>query len=125
MNQGVIGVNSIDGGSPAVSGKGICGWEISARKNRQPHRIAAHRQGLGLPHHRHHRARAEAVVIGYVGGKAIGLHLYSPVAASTGAEQTAINNRTGFKTGATRNFPTHVNRFSSPLGRRDPGPENH
>ena len=101
MHQGVIGVDGIDSGGPAVGGKGICGREIGARKYRQPHRITTHRQGLGLPHHRHRIASAEAVVIGGVGVEAIGLHLHRPIAVSAGAEQAAIHDRSGFKAGAT------------------------
>ena len=101
MNQGVVGVNSIDGSGPAVGSKGICSGEIGARKYRQAHRIAAHRQGFGLSHHRHRSAIAEAVVIGGVSVEAISLHLYRPIAISAGAEQTAIHDRTGFKAGAT------------------------
>ena len=48
MNQGIIGVSSIDGSGPAVGGKGIRGGEVSTRKHRQPHRVATYWQGLGL-----------------------------------------------------------------------------
>ena len=78
-----------------------------------------------MPHHRHRSASKEAVVIGGVSVEAIGLNLYGPIPVSAGAEQAAINNRTGLKTGATGYFPTHFYPLSAPLGWRDPGPKNH
>ena len=125
LKPGVIGVGAVDSRCPGVGVELLGRREVGARKYRQPHRIAAHRQGLCLPHYRHRRASAETVVVGGVGVEAIGLHLYRPIAISAGAEQAAINNRTGLEVGATRYFPTHVNPLSSSLGRRDPGPENH
>ena len=125
MQPGVVGVGCIDGGGPAIGGKSFCGWEIGTGKDRQPHGIAAYRQGLGLPHHRHRLTGDEAVVIGGVGVEAIGLRLHRPVAGCVGAERTAIHDCTGLKAGATRNLPTDINPPSSALRWCNPSPENH
>ena len=75
----------------AVGGELVGGGEIGAGEHRQPYRIAAPRQGFGLPQHRHHFAGAEAVVVGGVGGEAFCCHLDGPVASGAGAERTAVN----------------------------------
>ena len=125
VQPGVVGVGCIDGGGPAIGGKGFCGWKIGTGKDRQPHGIAALREGLRLAHHRYRLTGNEAVVIGGVGVEAIGLRLHRPVAGCVGAERAAIHDCTGLKAGATRNLPTDINRPSSALRWCNPSPENH
>ena len=133
LKPGVIRVGAVDARCPGVGIELLGRWEVSAGEYSQSHRIAAHWQSLGLPHHRNRIASTEAVVIGGVSVEAISLHLYRPITVSTGTEQAAIHDRTGLKAGATRYFPTHVNRLGSPLcsplgsllGWRNPGPEDH
>ena len=125
MHHGVIGVDGMDGSGPAVGRELFGGGEVGAGEHRQAHRIAIHRQGFGLPHHRHHIASTEAVVIGGVGAEAIGLRLYRPVAGGAGGEYTAIDDRAGLETGAARHLPVDIQQPGEAGGWCETGPEDH
>ena len=114
MNQGVIGVNSIDGSGPAIGGKGIRGGEVGTREHRQTHRIATYRQGLGLADSRNGVTDPKAVVVRAVSAQASGLHLDAPVAAGVGAEDTASLDRAGCEISLVSNFPLHIQRLREP-----------
>jgi coenzyme F420-dependent glucose-6-phosphate dehydrogenase len=125
MKHGVVGINGVRIDCAAIGSELFGGGVVGTGEHRKAHGIAAHGQGLGLPHHRFHIVGAEAVVVDRVGRETIGLHLDCPVTGGTGAGRAAVNDGTGLKVWVERGFPGNIDHLIEPVRRGDPRPEDH
>ena len=125
LKPGVVGIGAVDRRCPGVGIELLGRGEVGAGEDSQPHRVAVHRQGFGLPDARHRATGAESVVIGAIGAEASRLHLHGPVAGGAGGEAAAAPDRAGGKVGAGGQLPLHVEQPLETGGWGDAGPEDH
>ena len=125
LKPGVIGVGAVDRRCPGIGVELLGRREVGAGEYGQPHRIAAHWQGLGLAHARDPIPSPKSVEVGGVGPEACRFHLHGPVAGGTGGEAAAAVDGTRRKVSAAGDLPLHILRAHESIGGADPSPEDH
>ncbi|MCE2837094.1 MAG: hypothetical protein LW834_09035 [Cyanobium sp. 49614_E6] len=125
MKPGVIGVGAVNARCPGIGIKLLGRRKVGAGKYSQPHRIAAHGQGLGLTHARDPISGYETVKVSGICKEVFRLHFHGPVAGGTGGEAAAAFDGTRREVSAAGDLPLHILQSHESIGRADPSPEDH